>query len=150
MGDLFWTNQNIYIENIYKPVILGTLICFVVIAGALAFGLFRHYQLLRLGTKENRFDQIFTRLKVTLTEVFAHMRIIKEPYPGIMHLLIFWGTALFLIGKVIRPFSYAVELSNPPQAVFLYASLLSEIGAVMIIIGGRFGNKDISSNKFGP
>ncbi len=136
MGDLFWTNQNIYIENIYKPVILGTLICFVVIAGALAFGLFRHYQLLRLGTKENRFDQIFTRLKVTLTEVFAHMRIIKEPYPGIMHLLIFWGTALFLIGKVIRPFSYAVELSNPPQAVFLYASLLSEIGAVMIIIGG--------------
>ena len=136
MGDLFWTGQEIYIENIYRPVILGTLIFFVVLAGALAFGLFRHYQLLRLGTKENRFDQIFTRLKVTLTEVFAHMRIIKEPYPGIMHLLIFWGSALFIIGKLIRPFSYAVELSNPPQAVFLYASLISEIGAVMIIIGG--------------
>jgi Fe-S oxidoreductase/nitrate reductase gamma subunit len=136
LGDLFWTGQEIYIENIYRPVILGTLIFFVVLAGALAFGLFRHYQLLRLGTKENRFDQIFTRLKITLTEVFAHMRIIKEPYPGIMHLLIFWGSALFIIGKLIRPFSYAVELSNPPQAVFLYASLLSEIGAVMIIIGG--------------
>jgi Fe-S oxidoreductase/nitrate reductase gamma subunit len=136
LGDLFWTGQNIYIENIYRPVILGTLIFFVVLAAALAFGLFRHYQLLRLGTKENRFDQTLTRLQTTITEVFAHMRIIKEPYPGIMHLLIFWGSALFIIGKVIRPFSYAVELSNPPQAVFLYASLLSEIGAVMIIIGG--------------
>jgi Fe-S oxidoreductase len=136
LGDLFWANQNIYIENIYKPVVLGTLICFVAIAGVFAFGLFRHYQLLRMGGKENRFDQIPARLKTAFIEVFAQMRIIKEPYPGIMHLLIFWGTALFIIGKIIRPFSYAVELSNPPQAVFLYASLMSEIGAVMIIIGG--------------
>ncbi len=136
MGDLFWTGQYIYIENIYRPVILGTLIFFVVLAAALAFGLFRHYQLLRLGTKENRFDQTLTRLQTTITEVFAHMRIIKEPYPGIMHLLIFWGSALFIIGKIIRPFSYAVQLTDPPQAVFLYASFISEIGALMIIIGG--------------
>ena len=136
MGDLFWTNQNIYIENIYKPVILGTLICFVAIAAVFAFGLFRHYQLLLMGGKENRFDQIPTRIKTALTEVFAQMRIIKEPYPGIMHLLIFWGTALFIIGKLIRPFSYAVDLSTPPQAIFLYASLMSEIGALMIIVGG--------------
>ncbi|MFA5374391.1 MAG: (Fe-S)-binding protein [Dehalococcoidia bacterium] len=136
MGDLFWANQNIYIENIYKPVVLGTLICFVAIAGVFAFGLFRHYQLLSMGGKENRFDQIPARLKTVFIEMFAQMRIIKEPYPGIMHLLIFWGAALFLIGKLIRPFSYAVELSNPPQAVFLYASLLSEIGAIMMIVGG--------------
>ena len=97
MVDLFWTNQNIYIENIYKPVVLGTLICFVAIAAVFAFGLYRHYQLLLMGGKENRFDQIPTRLKTALTEVFAQMRIIKEPYPGIMHLLIFWGTALFII-----------------------------------------------------
>jgi Fe-S oxidoreductase len=134
--DLFWTNQNIYIENIYKPVVLGTLICFVAIAAVFAFGLYRHYQLLLMGGKENRFDQIPARFKTALTEIFAQMRIIKEPYPGIMHLLIFWGTALFIIGKLIRPFSYAVELSNPPQTVFLYASLISEIGAVMMIIGG--------------
>ncbi|MEA1958457.1 MAG: heterodisulfide reductase-related iron-sulfur binding cluster, partial [Chloroflexota bacterium] len=136
MGDLFWQSQLIYIDNIYKPVILGTLIFFVVLAAVFAFGLFRHYQLLSMGGKENRFDQIFTRLKTTFGVMFTHMRIINEPYPGIMHLLIFWGSALFLIGKVIRPFSYAVDISNPPQAVFLYSSLISEIGAVMLIVGG--------------
>jgi len=134
--DLFWTNQNIYIENIYKPVVLGTLICFVAIAGVFAFGLFRHYQLLLMGGKENRFDKIPSRIMLVLKEIFVHIKIIKEPYPGIMHLLIFWGTALFLLGKIIMPFSYAVDLISPPQAVFLFASLISEIGAVMMIVGG--------------
>ena len=136
MGNLFWAGQEVYIENIYRPIILGTLIFFVVLAGAFAFGLFRHYQLLRMGGKESRFDQIPKRLQTAITEVFAHMRIIKEPYPGIMHLLIFWGSVLFIIGKLIRPFSFAVTISNPPQPIFLYASLMSEIGALMIIIGG--------------
>jgi len=136
LGDLFWINQSVYIENIYKPVIIGTSICLLAIAAVFVFGLFRHYQLLRMGGKENRFDQIPTRIMLVLKEIFAHMKIIKEPYPGIMHLLIFWGTALFLLGKIIRPFSYAVDLSSPPQAVFLFASLISEIGAVMMIVGG--------------
>jgi Fe-S oxidoreductase len=132
----FWMQQEIYINTIYRPVILGTLIFFVVIAAAFAFGIFRHYQLLRIGAKENRFDQIPQRLRTALTEIFAHMRIIKEPYPGIMHLLIFWGSALFIIGKLIRPFSFAVTITNPPQPIFLYASLMSEIGALMVMIGG--------------
>ena len=136
MGNLFWAQRLIYIENIYRPVILGTLIFCVVIVATFAFGIFRHYQLWRIGTKENRFDRIPQRLRTALSEVFLHRRIIKEPYPAIMHLFIFWGSALFIIGKVIRLFSYTVTITNPPQPIFLYASLMSEIGALMIMIGG--------------
>ncbi len=136
MGD-FWSFQETEILNVaYKPVILGTLIFLVAVLALFAFGLYRHYRLLRMGGNENRFDNLWPRLKTTFNVAIAHMRIINEPYPGIMHLLIFWGSALFIVGKIIRPFSYAVQLSNPPQAVFLYASLISEIGALMIIIGG--------------
>lgn len=136
MGD-FWSFQETEILNVaYKPVILGTLIFLVAVLALFAFGLYRHYRLLRMGGNENRFDNLWPRLRTTFNVAIAHMRIINEPYPGIMHLLIFWGSALFIVGKIIRPFSYAVQLSNPPQAVFLYASLISEIGALMIIIGG--------------
>jgi Fe-S oxidoreductase/nitrate reductase gamma subunit len=48
----------------------------------------------------------------------------------------FWGSALLIIGKIIRLFSFPVGLSNPPQRIFLYASLSSEIGGILILIGG--------------
>jgi Fe-S oxidoreductase/nitrate reductase gamma subunit len=53
-----------------------------------------------------------------------------------MHFLIVWGTILLVLGKIVRLFSYVVGLDIPPQDVFLYASFASEIGGVMIIIGG--------------
>jgi len=53
-----------------------------------------------------------------------------------MHLFIFWGTVILILGKILRLFSYPVGLTNPPQNIFLYSSLASEIGAVLIIIGG--------------
>jgi Fe-S oxidoreductase/nitrate reductase gamma subunit len=62
-----------------------------------------------------------------------------ESYPGTMHLLIFWGILFIFLGKVIRLFSYPVGLTTPPQPLFLYASFLSEIGGVMVIVGGFLG-----------
>ena len=52
-----------------------------------------------------------------------------------MHTLIFGGTALLFLGKIIRLFSFG-GLTNPPQSIYLYASLVAEIGAVLIFIGG--------------
>ncbi len=59
----------------------------------------------------------------------------KELYPGIMHLCLFGGAVLLFLGKIIRLFSFA-GLTVPPQNIYLYASLMSEIGGVIIIIGG--------------
>jgi Fe-S oxidoreductase/nitrate reductase gamma subunit len=120
----------------YLPVIIGFLVFSLALIGLSAYGLFRHYMLWRMGGSENRFDHIWLRLKTTIGVTFAHSRILKEPYPGIMHFLILWGSVLFILGKLIRLFSYTVELSTPPQGVFLYASFASEIGAILLIIGG--------------
>jgi len=53
-----------------------------------------------------------------------------------MHLCVFWGSALLIMGKIIRLFSFPIGLSNPPQRLFLYASLGSEVGGILILIGG--------------
>jgi len=138
LQELFWAGQEVYIQDVFLPIIIGFLIFSSVLFALLAFTLFKRYRLWRLAGKENRFDHLWVRLKTTLTVAVVHFRIvsIREAYPGVMHFLIFSGTALLFLGKIIRLFSYPVGLTNPPQGVFLYASLASEIGAILIIVGG--------------
>jgi len=138
LGELFWAGQLVYIEEIFLPVIIGVLIFIPVLLILFAFGFLRHYRLWKLGQPDDRSEKWFTRLMTTLAVAVANIRIIrlKELYPGIMHMLIFGGSALLILGKIVRLFSYLVGIANPPQAIFLYASWVSEIGGALIIIGG--------------
>jgi len=134
----FWTGQLEYIDDIFKPIVVAVLILSPILLALFALGFYRRYQLWRLGQPDKRTDNIFTRIKTTLGVAFVHLRMIRlsEAFPGWMHFLIFYGAALIVVSKIIRLFSYTVDIANPPQDVFLYASLASEIGAVLIIIGG--------------
>ena len=136
MRELFWAGQEVFIVKVFLPIIVGGLIFSSVLIALFALGFFRRYQLWRLGNTENRFDHVGRRLWTTFAVALAHFRILNEPYPGIMHLLLFWGSMLLILGKIVRLFSYPVGLTNPPQSVFLYASFVSEIGGLLIIIGG--------------
>lgn len=51
---------------------------------------------LKIAKKENRFDNVGERIKNVLTIAFAQTKLMRDPVPGIMHLLIFWGFVLFL------------------------------------------------------
>jgi Fe-S oxidoreductase/nitrate reductase gamma subunit len=135
-ADLFWANQEVYILKIFFPIIIAALLILAASVLFFAFGFARRALLWRLGAADSRFDQIWTRLKSAIAVVFVHARILKEAYPGIMHLLIFWGALLWILGAIVRLFSYLVGLTLPPQNIFLYASFVSEIGGLMIIIGG--------------
>jgi Fe-S oxidoreductase/nitrate reductase gamma subunit len=133
----FWTAQEVYIMKVFLPIILGFLVIFIglLAISALSFW-WRHYRLWFLGKEENRSDQRATRLKTLLAVTFGHLRFWKELYPGTMHFLIFWGAILIFLGKIVRLFSYPIGLTNPPQNIFRYASFVSEIGGLLVIIGG--------------
>ncbi len=138
LRELFWAGQEVYIEDIFPPILLGVALFFLLLIVLFAFGFGRRYTLWRLGQPEDRSGNWWNRLIGTLAVAVANMRIISitELYPGIMHVLIFGGTALLILGKIVRLFSYTVVLTIPPQSVFLYFSLISEIGGAFIIIGG--------------
>jgi Fe-S oxidoreductase/nitrate reductase gamma subunit len=133
----FWTGQEVYIMKVFLPIILGFLVIFIglLVVSALSF-LWRHYRLWHLGKEENRSDHGATRLKTLLAVTFGHLRFWKELYPGAMHFSIFWGAILIFMGKMVRLFSYPVGLANPPQNIFKYASCVSEIGGLLVIVGG--------------
>ncbi len=122
--------------KVFLPIILGFLVIFIGLIGVSALAYWwRHYRLWHLGKEENRSDQKETRIKTLLAVTFGHARIWKELYPGAMHFLILWGAIFIFVGKVVRLFSYPVGLANPPQSLFEYASCLSEIGGILVIIG---------------
>jgi Fe-S oxidoreductase len=134
---LFWTRQEIYISNIFLPIVIGFLVFCLGLLSLFVLSFSRqHYRLWRLGKGEDRFDQVGKRLKTVLAVTFANSKIGKEVYPGAMHFLIFWGTLLIFLGKIVRVFSFPLGLTNPPQTLFLYASFISEFGGVLTIIGG--------------
>ncbi|UCG93564.1 MAG: 4Fe-4S dicluster domain-containing protein, partial [Candidatus Aerophobus sp.] len=137
LNELFWTGQEVYIKEVFMPVIIGMAIFLPVIIVLFVFGFWRRYRLWKLGQPENRAENWPARLMTTLAVALANVRIlgVRELYPGLMHSLIFGGTSLLFLGKIIRLFSFG-GLTIPPKSIFLYASLIAEIGAVLILIGG--------------
>jgi Fe-S oxidoreductase len=138
VDELFWTGQAVYIEDIFLPVIIGVLVFVPLLVILFAYGFGRRYMLWHRGQPEDRSGNWFKRLMTALAVGLANIRIIRrnELYPGIMHAMIFGGTALLILGKIVRLFSYTIEITYPPQSVFLVFSLISEIGGALIIIGG--------------
>ncbi len=133
----FWASQTEYIKSVFLPVVIGAAVFSPLLVGLFVFGFLRRYRLWRLGAPEKPAGSWLTRLGGTLAVVFAHARIVRGSrlYPGVMHMLLFWGTALLVAGKVARLFSFG-GITTPPPTIFLAASLVSEIGGLLIIIGG--------------
>ncbi len=138
----FWKAQQIYFVKIFMPVLIGfsLLLLGLIALFILCFGR-EHYRLWHLGKPEDCSGQWTTRLKTVLAVAFGHQRIWRmgESYPGTMHLLIFWGILLILVGKLIRLLSYPLGLTIPPHPLFLRASFLSEAAGVLVIGGGGLG-----------
>lgn len=137
LRELFWSGQEVYMTEVFLPIIIAVAIFLPVIIVLFVIGFGRRYRLWRVGQADNRSDRWLTRLMSTLAVAIANVRIVRlnELYPGLMHALIFGGTALLFLGKIIRLFSLG-GVTVPPPSIFLYASLISEIGGVLILIGG--------------
>jgi Fe-S oxidoreductase len=133
----FWMTQAFYIRKVFLPVIIGFGVVFVALLAFFAFNFWwRHYRLWHLGKDEHCCDQVSERLKSLFAVVFAHARFWEEPFPGIMHFLIFGGIFLVFLGKGIRLFSLLTGLTTPPQLIYLSASFISEMGGITVFLGG--------------
>jgi len=133
----FWQEQQVFIAKIIIPVVVALLILTPALLALAVFGFLRRWRLWKLGRPEKRTDHWASRLMTALAVAVPHVRFIRrgELYPGFMHLFIFGGTGLLFLGKIVRLFSLG-GVSVPPQNIYVYASLVSEIGGVGILVGG--------------
>ena len=133
----FWQEQEVYITKIIMPIVIVVLVLTPALIALMVFGIVRRWRLWMVGRSEKRADHWLGRLATALAVSVPHVRFIRrgELYPGFMHLFIFGGAGLLLLGKMVRLFSLG-GLTLPPQSIYLYASLVSEIGGAFILAGG--------------
>jgi Fe-S oxidoreductase/nitrate reductase gamma subunit len=92
------------------------------------------------GSDVERVNDPWRRFWYTLVDVFAHRKILRETYPGIAHLFIFWGfvaltimtAVVFLQADVIGPIWKVLFLKD---GVYLGFKLFANVFGILAIIG---------------
>ena len=83
---------------------LTALIMYVVLSGfaaVLVYGIYRRLRLCLRGNPAPQFDHLATRIRRAIVNAFAQRKVLRKPYPGLMHLLIYSGTVVLFIGTTL-------------------------------------------------
>ena len=124
-------------REIYWNIVGGGLIyAFATLAaGFLAWGIWKRVRLWRLGDHEERRDRVGERLLGLLAEVFGQRRPLRDPVPGLAHLLLFYG----FLAEVFATANIAVQEWTGIQFLqgtyYLWYSLLSDVFGLLAIAG---------------
>jgi len=95
------------------------------------------YRYMRLGRDENRFDNIGERFKSFILLVFGQTRVARDPFPGIIHILIFWGFIVVSFGTLTfigEGVSEGFRLPILGTVLLPYFLLFLDIFGVLVIL----------------
>jgi Fe-S oxidoreductase/nitrate reductase gamma subunit len=102
------------------------------------FSLYRRYKLWRLGKPDDCFKNIGKRIwvfiRTAVVDVLAHRRFLRDPYPGMMHLMIFWGCIILLLAAAIDAVTHYI-IGHIIGTPYLWFSLIVDIGGILVLIG---------------
>ncbi|MFL7812844.1 MAG: heterodisulfide reductase-related iron-sulfur binding cluster [Anaerolineales bacterium] len=90
-------------------------------------------------TTQQRLEKPWARIGDLLVYALGQVRTVKKLYPGIMHLLIFWGVLIQVVGTAIKimqmglfvPFTWPLF----SQPVYFGYELIMDLAGVMILVG---------------
>jgi Fe-S oxidoreductase/nitrate reductase gamma subunit len=128
-------------REIFWDIAFGPLILYPLGAAALGvfiYAIYRRCRLWAIGKPDKRWDNLGKRVRdfiVTgIVDGFFHRRFFREPYPGIMHFLIFGGSIVLLVGTALDVIDhYVVHFIY--ANVYLGLGLAMDIGGVAILVG---------------
>ena len=108
-----------------------------ILAAVVCYGLYRRLRLWRLGSEDDRFSDLGSRIRtfvVTMADGLWHRRIVRDRYAGPMHLLMFGGFGLLLMGPFLDFMSEHV-VHFMKGNVYLGVSLLLDMGGLLVLAG---------------
>ena len=105
-----------------------------------AYGIYRRWQLwVALGKPETRLDRLPERVKALLINGLIQVKTFREPYPGIMHGLIFFGFMVLIFGAAFDASEF--HIAEPLGWAFLRGtfylvfSFLMDLFGLAVLIG---------------
>ncbi len=104
----------------------------------LIYSFYRRSRLWKLGQRDNTFSDLGKKTKAFVyaatIDGFIHRKILRHPYSGIIHVLLFYGSLFLLLGTVMDVISYyIVEFLH--GNTYLAISFLADLGGAMLILG---------------
>ena len=105
-----------------------------------AYGVYRRWQLwVALGKPERRMDRLGERIRSLLVNGLVQWKTFRDPYPGIMHGLIFFGFFVLIFGAafdatefhIAEPLGWAFLRGR----VYIVFSFLMDLFGVAVLIG---------------
>jgi hypothetical protein len=108
-----------------------------------AWGFYRRIRVYRLGLPLDRFDRPSLRITLMLKNMLTQCKVLREPGPGTLHALFFWGFGLLFIGTLL--IMAQADLSDPlfhlrflTGGLYKLFSLLLDIagGVAIVMLGG--------------
>ena len=113
------------------------LFAFTAVALAIfAYGLYRRWQMwTAIGMPENRNDSVGERVKLLLLNGLLQLKTSKDPYPGIMHGLIFFGFFVLIWGAAIDATQFHFGLPFFHGSFYLWFSLTMEVFGLAVLVG---------------
>jgi len=106
--------------------------------GVFIYAIYKRARLWAVGKPDKRWDnpgkRIWDFIVTGIVDGLIHRRFFREPYPGIMHFLIFAGAAILLIGTALDVIDHYV-FHFISGNVYLGLSFALDVGGVMMIVG---------------
>jgi len=104
------------------------------------YGVIRRVRRWLKGNPQRRIDHIGTRLWSVIVQAIGQVRTLKDIFPGIMHLTIFWGIIALLIGTILATIDWDVthlifNVQFLTGWVYVVYELILDIFGVFLFIG---------------
>lgn len=126
--------------NIPIPLRIAFFIIIGIAALIMLYGIVQRIKLWRTGQPALSFDRPWARTLRTLKYAVAQARILRQRYPAVMHLAIFWTMVLFFIGTVLGSLDTDVfELIFNAKLLkgdfYLAEKLVLDLAALFALVG---------------
>ncbi|MBI5956790.1 MAG: 4Fe-4S dicluster domain-containing protein [Chloroflexi bacterium] len=130
--DTFW-NVPVWAQAVHYLLSIAALLI-------LSYGVYRRVSLWRQGQKTKISLLVKKRAKAFLLYAIAQLRLLRDRYPGIMHLFIFWGMVVLFLGTATVTLDYDVaylifRTQFLTDGFYLVFKLALDILGTLLIVG---------------
>jgi Fe-S oxidoreductase/nitrate reductase gamma subunit len=101
--EIYWNVGHGVIVPLYLLGITAIVIC--------GWGFYQRIRVYSLGRPLDRFDRFPLRITLMLRHILTQSKVLREPGPGSLHALFFWGFGLLFIGTLL--IMVQADLSDP-------------------------------------
>lgn len=116
--------------TIFTPLLIASLAVF-------AWGCWKRLSLISLGTPENRFDNIGTRVHEMLLYAFGQKRVLAKPF-GINHFIIFWSFIILLVANtefiLNGMFPQTIKLIKLPFELYVPLAFMIDVASLLALV----------------